>query len=45
MAIEAKLPVYLRDKWSEKRKMAGVKLDILDLNDWVTLKYMSKIQV
>jgi hypothetical protein len=45
MAIEAKLPAYLRDKWSEKRKMAGVELNILDSNDWVTLKSMSKKHV
>lgn len=42
MAIEAKLPAYLRDKWSEKRKMARTELNILDLDDWVTLKSMSK---
>jgi hypothetical protein len=39
MAIETKLSAYLRDKWSKKRKMAGIELDILDLNDYmVTLK-------
>ncbi|XP_045036866.1 uncharacterized protein LOC116919330 [Daphnia magna] len=42
IAIEVKLPAYLRDKWSEKRKMAGAELNILDLDDWVTLKSMSK---
>jgi hypothetical protein len=24
MAFEAKLPAYLREKWSEKRKMVGI---------------------
>jgi hypothetical protein len=42
MAIEAKLHAYIRDKWSIKCKMAGVELDILDLNDWLTLKSMNK---
>jgi hypothetical protein len=36
MAIEAKLPLNLREKWSKKRKMVGVEIDILDLNDWLT---------
>jgi hypothetical protein len=36
MAIEVKLSAYLRDKLSEKRKMVGVELNILYLDDRVT---------
>ncbi|KAK4006847.1 hypothetical protein OUZ56_012004 [Daphnia magna] len=42
MAIEAKLTTYLKDKWNEKRKKAGAELNVLDLDDWVTVKSMSK---
>jgi hypothetical protein len=42
MDIEAKLHAYMRDKWSIKCKKAGVEFDILDLNDWVTLKSKNK---
>ncbi|KAI9550605.1 hypothetical protein GHT06_006279 [Daphnia sinensis] len=42
MAIEAKLTPHLKDKWNEKRKRAGAELNVLDLDDWVTVKSMSK---
>ncbi|KAK4037577.1 hypothetical protein OUZ56_029608 [Daphnia magna] len=42
MAIEAKLTTYLQEKWNEKRKKAGAELNVLDLDDWVTVKSMSK---
>ncbi|KAI9553744.1 hypothetical protein GHT06_018993 [Daphnia sinensis] len=41
MAIEAKLTPHLKDKWNEKRKRAGAELNVLDLDDWVTVKSMS----
>ncbi|KZS03354.1 Uncharacterized protein APZ42_033938 [Daphnia magna] len=42
MAIEAKLTTYLQEKWNEKRKKAGAELNVLDQDDWVTVKSMSK---
>lgn len=42
MAIEAKLTSYLKEKWNENKKKVGVELNILDLDDLVTVKYMSK---
>ncbi|KAK4013913.1 hypothetical protein OUZ56_026465 [Daphnia magna] len=42
MAIEAKLTTYLEEKGNEKRKKEGAKLNVLDLDDWVTVKSMSK---
>ncbi|KZS05598.1 Uncharacterized protein APZ42_031194 [Daphnia magna] len=36
-AIEANLTSCLREKWNEKRKNAGVELNVLDLDDWVTV--------
>ncbi|KZR95916.1 Uncharacterized protein APZ42_010029, partial [Daphnia magna] len=41
MAMEAKLTTYLKEKWSEKRKRTGAKLNVLDLDDWITVKSMS----
>ncbi|KAK4009255.1 hypothetical protein OUZ56_018371 [Daphnia magna] len=42
MAMEAKLTTYLKEKWNEKRKRTGAELNVLDLDDWVTVKSMSK---
>ena len=42
MAMEAKLPPNLKDKWNQKRKKDGSELNVLDLDDWITLKAMSK---
>ncbi|KZS06410.1 Uncharacterized protein APZ42_030148 [Daphnia magna] len=42
IAIEAKLTTYLKEKWNEKLKKAGAELNVLDLDDWVTVKSMSK---
>ncbi|KAK4006425.1 hypothetical protein OUZ56_011578 [Daphnia magna] len=42
MAIEGKLATYLKEKWNEKRKKAGSELNVLDLDDRVTVKSMSK---
>ncbi|KZS02647.1 Uncharacterized protein APZ42_000236, partial [Daphnia magna] len=42
MAIEAKLTTYLKEKWNEKRKRTGAELNVLDLDDWITVKSMSK---
>ncbi|KAK4017872.1 hypothetical protein OUZ56_033807 [Daphnia magna] len=40
MAMEAKLTTYLKEKWNEKRKRTGAELNVLDLDDWVTVKSM-----
>ncbi|KZS06274.1 Uncharacterized protein APZ42_030326 [Daphnia magna] len=42
MAIESKLTTYLKEKWNEKRKKAGAELNVLDLEDLVTVKSMSR---
>ncbi|KAK4030771.1 hypothetical protein OUZ56_024110 [Daphnia magna] len=42
MAIEVKTTTYLKEKWNEKRKKAGAELNVLDLDDWVTVKSMCK---
>ncbi|KAK4030832.1 hypothetical protein OUZ56_024218 [Daphnia magna] len=43
--MEAKSTTYLKEKWNENRKKAGVDLNIIDLDDCVTLKSMNGSKV